>query len=56
VGVLLFALLVVLVATFGFRDTLSALLGAAGIVVLLAVLGVAIAASVGYAWVKRRRS
>lgn len=55
-GVLLFVLLAVLVATFGFWDTLSALLGAAGIVVLLVVLGVAIAAVGGYTWMKRRGS
>lgn len=53
-GILFFVLLVVLVATVGFWDTLAALLGAAGIIVLLVVLGVALAAAGGYAWLKRK--
>ncbi len=55
-GILLFVLLVVLVATLGFWETLSALLGAVGVIVLLVVLGVAIAAAGGYAWLKRKSS
>ena len=55
-GILLFVLLVVLVATLGFWDTVSALLGAVGVVVLLVVLGIAIAAASGYAWLKRKGS
>jgi len=39
-SILLFILLVVLVATFGFWDTLAAVLGAAALVVLAVVLGV----------------
>ena len=43
-GILLFILLVVLVAVFGFWDTLGAVLGAAGVMVLVALLAAAIVA------------
>lgn len=41
-GLLLFILLVILVATFGFWDTLAAILGAALLIVLVIIIGVAI--------------
>lgn len=53
-GILLFVLLAALVATYGFWDTLSALLGAAGIVVLVVVLAGAALGIGGYAMLKRR--
>jgi hypothetical protein len=54
VGILLFVLLVALVATYGFWDTLSALLGAAGIVVLVVILAAAALGLGGYIMLKRR--
>lgn len=53
-GILLFVLLAALVATYGFWDTLSALLGAAGLVVLLVVLAGAALGVGGYVMFKRR--
>lgn len=50
---LLFLVLVALIATFGFWDTLAAILGGVAVVLLLAVLLVAIAAFVGWRWWKR---
>jgi len=52
-GILLFVLLVVLVATFGFWDTLAAVLGAAALVGLAVVLGV-VAVGVGIALFLRK--
>jgi hypothetical protein len=52
--ILLFILLVVLVATFGFWDTLAAIFGAALLAVLVVVLGVAAIAMGGYLMVKRK--
>ncbi len=43
-GILLFFLIVVLIATFGFWDTLAALMGAALMVVLVVVLGLGVLA------------
>ncbi|MEX2470860.1 MAG: hypothetical protein WEA34_01675 [Gemmatimonadota bacterium] len=53
-GILLFVLVAALVATYGFWDTLSALLGAVGIVVLVVVLAVAALGIGAYAVLKRR--
>ena len=53
-GILLFVLLVALVATYGFRDTLSVLLGAAGLLVLLVVLAGTALGVGGYVMFKRR--
>jgi hypothetical protein len=41
-GILLFVLVVVLIATFGFWDTLAAIVGAALMFVLVALVGLAI--------------
>lgn len=54
VGILLFVLLAVLIATYGFWDTLSALLGAAGMVVLVVLLAGAALGIGGYTMYKRR--
>jgi len=54
-SILLFVLLVVLIATFGFWDTLAALLGAAALVVLAVVLGVAAVAVAAMIFMKRAR-
>lgn len=53
-GILLFVLLAALVATYGFWDTLSAILGAAGIVVLFVILAAAALGVGGYVMLKRR--
>lgn len=53
-GILLFVLLAALVATYGFWDTLSALLGAAGIIVLVVVLAGAALGIGAYSMLKRR--
>ena len=53
-GALLFVLLAALVATYGFWDTLSALLGAVGILVLVVLLVAAALGVGGYIMVKRR--
>jgi hypothetical protein len=41
-GILLFVLVVILIATFGFWDTLAAMMGAALLFLLIGVVGVAI--------------
>lgn len=46
--VLLFLVLVALIATFGFRDTLAAILGGVAAVLLIALILAAIAAVVGW--------
>jgi len=46
--VLLFLVLVALIATFGFRDTLAAILGGVAVVLLIALILAAIAAVVGW--------
>lgn len=53
-GALLFVLLAALVATYGFWDTLSALLGAMGILVLVVLLAGAAVGVGGYIMLKRR--
>ncbi len=52
--ILLFILLVVLVATFGFWDTLAAIFGAAILAVLVVILGIAALGLGGYLLVKRK--
>ncbi|MEX2529971.1 MAG: hypothetical protein WD960_04295 [Gemmatimonadota bacterium] len=52
--ILLFVLLVILVATFGFWDTLAAIFGAALLAVLVVLLGVAAVGLGGYLLIKRR--
>ncbi len=52
--IILFVLLVVLVATVGFWDTLAAIFGAALLVVLVVFLGIAMVGLGGYLFVKRR--
>ncbi len=54
-GILLFVLLVILIATFGFWDTLAAIVGAAAMVALAILLAVA-AAGVALVLAFRRRS
>ncbi len=51
--ILLFILLVVLVATFGFWDTLAAIFGAALLAVLVVVLAIGVVALGGYLLVMR---
>ncbi len=53
--ILLFFLLILLVATFGFWDTLAAILGAALLVVLVVVLGIAVLGLAGYLFLKKGR-
>lgn len=53
-GFLLVVLLAALVATYGFWDTLSAVLGAAGIIVLVVVLAGAALGIGAYSVLKRR--
>lgn len=43
-GIVIFVLLVILVAVFGFWDTLGAILGAAGVIVLAVLLAAGIVA------------
>lgn len=54
-GLLLFILLVVLIAAFGFWDTLAAILGAAVMVVLMVLIGAAALGIAGYMVLKRNR-
>jgi len=54
-GILLFLLLAVLVATVGFWDALAALLGAAAMIVLAVVVGFAALGTGAYLLVKRGR-
>ena len=54
--ILIFIVLVVLVAQLGFWDTLTAILGAFGVIALLIVLCVALALLTGLWLVRRRRS
>lgn len=53
--VLFFILLIILIATVGFWNTLGAILGAVMMVVLLVVLILAVAAVGGYIAAKRMR-
>jgi hypothetical protein len=53
VPILIFLILVVLIAQFGFWDTVQSILGAFGALVLLAVLAAALLATVG-AWLAHR--
>ena len=53
--VLFFILLIVLIAQFGFWNTLSAILGAVAMLVLLAIIIVALIAVGGYIAVRRMR-
>jgi hypothetical protein len=52
-SILVFALLIILVATFGFWDTLAAIFGAALLVVLVVILGIAALGLGGYLILKR---
>jgi hypothetical protein len=52
-SILLFILLVILVATFGFWDTLAAIFGAALLMVLVVILGIAALGLAGYLLLKR---
>lgn len=54
-GILLFFLIVVLIATFGFWDTLAAILGAAVVVVLAIGVGVAVLVVGGFMFLKKGR-
>lgn len=53
-GLFLFILLVVLIAAFGFWDTLAAILGATLMVILMVLIAAVILAIGGYMAVKRR--
>lgn len=54
--ILIFILLVILVAHIGFWDTLTSVLGAIGVVLmLLAILGLLVWACLYYLWVRARR-
>lgn len=55
-GTLIFLLLVVLVATFGFRDTLGAILGATALSALLVLLGLGLMVLLGMFLVRKMRS
>lgn len=52
---LLFILLVVLIAAFGFWDTLAAIFGAALLLILVIVLAIATLGLGGYLFLKRSR-
>ncbi len=52
--ILLFILLVILIATFGFWDTLAAILGAAALAVLVVIVAIAAVGLGGYLLVKRK--
>jgi len=54
-GILLFFLIVVLIATFGFWDTLAAMLGAALMVILAIGVGGAILVVGGFMFLKKGR-
>jgi uncharacterized membrane protein len=51
---IIFLLLAALVATFGFWDTLQAILGAIGVVIVLCLLGAGLVAGV-VTWLLKRR-
>ncbi len=51
--ILIILLLAALVATYGFWDTLQAILGAIGVIILLWLIFVAVLAAIG-AWLFRR--
>lgn len=55
-GTLIFLLLVVLVATFGFRDTLGAILGATALSALLVLLGLGLMVLLGMFLVRKMGS
>ena len=50
---LLFLVLVALIATFGFWDTLAAVLGGVAVVLVVALILAVIAAFIGWRWWKR---
>lgn len=52
-GIVLFALLVILVATVGFWDALGAILGATALAALVVVVGVAVMVILGMILVRR---
>ena len=52
---LFFILLVALIAAFGFWDTLAAIFGAAFLLILVIVLGIAALGLAGYLFLKRSR-
>jgi hypothetical protein len=54
-SLLLFILLVILVATFGFWDTLGALLGATVLATLVVIVGLAVMVVLGMLLVSRMR-
>jgi hypothetical protein len=54
-GILLFVLLVVLIATFGFWDTLAAILGATVLVVLAVLVGLGALALAVLTFLKKGR-
>jgi hypothetical protein len=54
-GLLLFVLLVVLIATFGLWDTLAAIMGAAALVALAIILGVAVVGLAAALFLRRLR-
>lgn len=54
-GLFLFILLVVLIAAFGFWDTLAAILGATLMVILMVLLAAVILAMAGYMTYRRAR-
>ena len=54
IPILLFVLLVILVAAFGFWDTLAAIFGAALLAVLLVILGIAVVALAGYLFITKK--
>ena len=53
--ILFFILLIILIAQFGFWNTLSAVLGAVAMLVLLGIIIVALLAVGGYLAIKRMR-
>jgi hypothetical protein len=54
-GILLFFLIVVLIATFGFWDTLAAMLGAVLMVILAIGVGIAVLVVGGLMFLKKGR-
>lgn len=50
---LLFLVLVALIATFGFWDTLAAILGGVAVVLILALILAIVAAVIGWRWWRR---
>lgn len=52
-GLVLFVILVILIATVGFWDTLAAIVGAAVLVGVVVVLGIGLLALGGYMFLKK---